>query len=141
MALMMGPGRLCHRVVLCKCAERHRLPRRRAHVDFPQRIRRELEVRLHLEDHAVLVELRENDGDLPLAERVVERVVNCLRGDIVARGLLAIHVHAELKPAGLLAARDPPGFGRAAQFREKPRRPVAPEVTGAQSKYAPKKPK
>ena len=34
------------------------------------------ELGLDLEHHAVLVQLREHDRDLPLAERVVERVVD-----------------------------------------------------------------
>ena len=103
---MVDRERRSERIELCKRAERHRLPGRRAHVDLPQRVGRELEVRLHFEDHAVLVELRENDRDLPLAECVVERVVNRLREHVVPRGLLAVYVHAELQSAGLLVARD-----------------------------------
>ena len=38
-----------------------------------------LELRLHFEHHVVLVQLREDGGDLALAEGVVERVVDRLR--------------------------------------------------------------
>ena len=44
-------------------------------------------MRLGLENDAVLVELGEDDRDLPLAESVVERVVDGLRQDVQARGL------------------------------------------------------
>src|SRR5882724_5716927 len=43
------------------------------------RLRPLLEARVHLEDDVVLVELGEDGRHLPLAERVVERVVDRLR--------------------------------------------------------------
>ena len=46
--------------------------------------------RLHFEHHVVLVELREHRRDLPLAEGVVERVVDHLRRDAQARGGVAV---------------------------------------------------
>ena len=48
----------------------------RAHEDLVERGRGRSELGLHLEDDAVKVELREDDRDLSLAERVVERVVD-----------------------------------------------------------------
>ncbi len=42
------------------------------------------EIRLHLQDHAVLIELREHDRDLPLPEGVVQGVVDH-RGVIPSR--------------------------------------------------------
>ena len=49
-----------------------------------------LQLRQDLHDHVIAVLLGEILGDLPLAERVVERVVDQLRADAVARGLIAI---------------------------------------------------
>ena len=43
-----------------------------------------LELRVNFKNDAILVELREDGGDLPLAEGVVERVVNPLRQDVEA---------------------------------------------------------
>ena len=49
-----------------------------------------LEVGLHFQHHVVLVQLREHGRDLPLAEGVVERVVDHLRRDAEARGGVAV---------------------------------------------------
>ena len=62
-----------------KGAQRHRLAGGGFHVNFVEHVGGRTEVRLHFENDAVLVELRENDRDLALAERVVERVVDRLR--------------------------------------------------------------
>src|SRR6185312_2797065 len=48
------------------------------------------ELRRHFHHHAVLVELGEDGGDLALAERVVQRVVDGLYRHAVAAGLLAV---------------------------------------------------
>ncbi len=50
-------------------------------VEIVQRGRVGLEVLTHFHHHVVLVELRENGGDLALAEGVVERVVDVGHGD------------------------------------------------------------
>jgi hypothetical protein len=111
-------------VVSCaKGAQRHRLISRGLDVDFFQRGRCELELRLRFEDHAILVELRENDRDLPLAKGVVKRVVDGLRGDVEVRGFLAVDVHAELQAAGLLVAGYVDQARLCAEFREELRRP------------------
>src|SRR4029450_6742631 len=47
---------------------------RAADVDVPKASRAAAELGLDLEDHSVLVQLREHRGHLPLAEGVVERV-------------------------------------------------------------------
>ena len=57
-----------------------------------------LELGLHLQDDAVLVQLREDGGDLPLAEGVVEGVVDHLRRDAQARGGVAVDVSAACRP-------------------------------------------
>ena len=54
----------------------------------------------------ITVELREVLGDLALAERIVERVVDQLRLDTVARGGIAIDPQLERRALGLLVGRD-----------------------------------
>src|SRR6266478_6823026 len=48
----------------------------RFYINIFQRIRILLELRVHFEDHVILIELRENGRDQALAESVVKRVVN-----------------------------------------------------------------
>ena len=69
-----------------------------------QRLGRELKIRGGLQNHAILVELGEDGGNLPLTEGVVERVVDCLRQDVEPGCLLAIHHHVGLQSAGLFVA-------------------------------------
>ncbi len=69
-------------------------------------------LRLHLEDDAVEVQLREDDRHLPLAEGVVERVVDGLRRDAQARGRVAVDRERHLETGGLLVARDVLSIGR-----------------------------
>ncbi len=45
-----------------------------------------LEFRVHFQDDAILIELREHRRDLSLAKRVVQRVVDHLRCDAQSRG-------------------------------------------------------
>jgi len=51
-----------------------------------ERVGRDLQPGIRFQDDVVLVELREDRGDLTLAERVVERVVDHLRRDAQAGG-------------------------------------------------------
>jgi len=67
-------------------AERHGAAVGAAHVETVEARGGLPEVRLHLQHDAVLVHLREDRGHLPLAERVVERVVQYLRADAEPRG-------------------------------------------------------
>ena len=53
------------------CAQRHLLPGVRLHVDIVERMRIALQLRINFEHDVILVLLRVDDGDLPLAERVV----------------------------------------------------------------------
>ena len=64
--------------------ERNHLAGRGFDVNFVQRVGCLLELRFDFENDAILVELGENDRDLPLAERVVKRVVNRLGEDVEA---------------------------------------------------------
>ena len=62
-------------------------------------------VGLDLQNDAVLVQLGEDGGDLPLAEGVVERVVDHLRRDPEPRRRVAIDRERQLETAVLLIAR------------------------------------
>ena len=79
-----------------------------------QRRRIALELRQDLHDDVVAVELREVLRDLALAEGVVERVVDQLRLDAEARGLVAVDRQGQRRPVRLLVAGD------VAQFRAAP---------------------
>ena len=52
----------------------------------------------------ILILLRVNDRDLPLAERAVKRAVDCLRLNAKARGRIAIDHDGFLQAAKLLVA-------------------------------------
>src|SRR5258708_33145618 len=56
------------------------------YVNVFQRIGILLELRIHFQDHVVLVELGKNGGDLPLAKSIVKRVVNVGGKNAEARG-------------------------------------------------------
>ena len=74
------------------------------------------EIRIRFEHHAILIELGEDCRHLPLAKRIVERVVNGLGQDIQALGLLAIDHHADLQAARLLIAGHIGQDGQGAEF-------------------------
>ncbi|GCC48217.1 hypothetical protein chiPu_0032550, partial [Chiloscyllium punctatum] len=75
---------------------------RRLDVDVVQRVDRALQLRQHLEDDVVAVELGEVLRHLALAERVIERVVDQLRLDAVARGGVAVDLQLDRGAVGLL---------------------------------------
>ena len=66
---------------------------------------------LGLQHHPVLVQLGEHGGDLPLAESVVEGVVQHLGRDAQARGCGPIEGDADLEPGVLLVAGHVPQLG------------------------------
>ena len=63
---------------------------RRLDVDAVERVEAILQFGRHLQDDPIGIELSKILGDLPLAIGVVERVVDRLRRDAEARGLIAI---------------------------------------------------
>ena len=85
-----------------------------------------LERRLRLEHDAVLVQLREHGRDLPLAEGVVEGVVEHLRRDAQARRRGPIEDHARLEALALLVARDVAQLGQASAGDRRSAAPTAP---------------
>ena len=78
-----GPGR--------ERRQRHLFAgRRRFDVELVERVEVALQFGQDFQDHVIAVELGEILRDLALAERVVQRVVDQLRLDAVARGGIAI---------------------------------------------------
>ena len=74
------------------------------HVDIRQRRRPLLKLGLHLQDHPILVQLGEDGGDQPLAEGVVQRVVDQLRSEAEAGCGAAIDVQHRPQALVLLIA-------------------------------------
>ena len=74
-------------------------------VDRIERLRADGERGVDGQDHPVLVLLREDGRDLPLAERVVERVVEVRRGDAQPRRRGPVENEASLEAGALLIAR------------------------------------
>ena len=89
-----------------KALERHLRAVRRLHVNVFQRVGILLKARIHFQNHVILIQLRENRGDLPLAERVVERVVNRRRQNAQSRGRIAVNYEICLQPMVLLVGGD-----------------------------------
>jgi hypothetical protein len=87
--------------------QRHR-PAAPAHFQLLQRLRPLLKFRHHLKNDAVLVQLREHGGDLPLAEGIVECIGDELRRDTHAGGGIAIDLHQRRQPLIQLIAADIP---------------------------------
>src|SRR5260370_19826502 len=100
-----GPG-----LEMGKSAEWHRSVRA-WEIDVLQPDRRPLELRRGLEHHMVLVELGEQSRDLSLAEGVVERVVDHLRGNPEPRGGYPIDHQRGPQGLVLLIVRHAPKLG------------------------------
>jgi hypothetical protein len=82
-----------------------------------------LVARLHFEDDVVLVQLREDGRHLPLAEGVVQGVVDHLRRDAEPRGGVAVDRQGRLQATGLLIARHVAQLRQRAQLLDQLRRP------------------
>src|SRR5205807_6664785 len=68
--------------------------------------RTQLEFRLDLQHHAILIQLREHYGDLALAEGVIQRIVDHLWRDTEPRSRVAVDQQPRLQPRVLLIAGD-----------------------------------
>src|SRR4029077_5560558 len=90
LALMIDGQRRCPSFKSRKRAERHLLASRGAHVNIFQGGGSLAKTFVDFHYHVILIELRENGGDLPLAEGVVERVVNVGGQNAEARGGVAV---------------------------------------------------
>ncbi len=62
--------------------------------------------RIDLQNHVILVQLREQRGDLPLAEGIVQRIVEILRGEPQAGSRGSIEFQRGLTTVVLLVAGD-----------------------------------
>ena len=105
-------------VVLCQrdhFAQRHHAGGLRGDVDALQRVGAELEMGIHLLDDIVLAEGREELRDRPLAEGVVERVVDSGRRDAETGGRVPVDRQRKLHRRGLLIAGH---VGKLRQFRQ-----------------------
>ena len=91
---------------MSKGGERNLRTRGGVHIDPVERIEVALECRQDLHDHVIAAELGEILSDLPLAEGVVDCIVNELRIDAVARGLIAVDRQRQRRPRGLLIRGD-----------------------------------
>ena len=97
-------------------------------VNLAERVGADLVSRRRLEHHAVLVGLRVDRRDQPLAERVVERVVDGRHADAQPAGRVAVDVQERLQPAVLQVARDVQQFGAARRRSTSLRHPLAQPV-------------
>ena len=97
--------------------------RRRFHVDLVQRVEAALQLRQHFEDHLVGVELGKILRHLALAERVIERIVDQLRLDAVARGGIAVDLQLQRGAVGLLVGGDVAQLRQRLHLRQDLRRP------------------
>src|SRR5579862_9716282 len=79
---------------------------------------------VRFQDDVVLVVALVKDGDLPLAECVIQGVVHRLHREAQARGGVAIHDHIGLQAARLLVARDILQLRDALQLFQKAGRPL-----------------
>jgi hypothetical protein len=96
-------------------AQRHHAGGLRGDVDALQRLGAELEMGIHLFDDIVLAEGREELRDRPLAEGVVERVVDSRRRDAQTGGRVPVDRQRKLHRRGLLIAGH---VGKLRQFRQ-----------------------
>ena len=97
---------------------------RRLHVDLVQGVEVALQFRQHFEDHVIAVELREVLRHLALAEGVIQRVVDQLRLDAVARGGVAVDLQLERRALGLLVGGDVAQFRQRLHLGQDLRRPL-----------------
>src|SRR5439155_24367896 len=106
-------------------AQRDRRPTRAAYVDVSQRASGPAELWLELQDDAVLVELGEHRRHLPLAERVVERVVDHLGAHAQPGGGGAVDDQGGREPLVLLIAAHVDELRARPQRLDQPRGPAA----------------
>ena len=113
-----------HRRPLGENRERDLFAReRRLDVDLVQRVDLALQLGQDLEDHVIAVELREVLRDLPLAEGVVERVVDELRCDAVTGRRVAVDRERQRGAVGLLVGGDVAQLRQRRQLLQDFRRP------------------
>ena len=100
----------------------------RLDVNLVQRSRVQLILRINLEDDVVLVVLLVQRRDLPLAEGVVQRVVDRLRRNAEPGRRVAVDDEISLQAARLQVAIDVGQFRTLAELVDQPGRPVIKRV-------------
>ena len=95
------------------------------HIEPRQRTRILLLARQRLEDHAILVRLAVDGRDLPLAERIVERIRHGLHADAEPAGLFAVDIDVDARPAVLCFGCD---FAQDRRFPQLRRQRIGPLV-------------
>ena len=100
------------------CGQRDHFPSGGFEEDFLQGIGAFQVGRVDFQNHMVLVVSLVHGGNLPLAEGIVERVVNDLGRNAQARGGIAVHDHVGLQTAALLVAGDILELGDGLEFAD-----------------------
>ncbi len=103
--------------------QRHLAAARRRHVDRRQRVDGSIRLRIGLHDDAILIRLREDGGDDPLAECIVQRVVDRPHADAEPRGAVAVDGDVGRKSVVFLIADHVRELGLLAQRRQQLGRP------------------
>src|SRR5580704_9494701 len=98
--------------------------RRRFQIDLVQRVEAALQLRQDLHHDVIAVELGEVLRHLALAEGVIERVVDQLRGDSVTRGGVAVDLQLQRRALGLLVGGDVAQLRQCLHLAENLRRPL-----------------
>ncbi len=91
--------------------ERHLLSAHRLHINVGEIAGVILELRPDLKHHVILVQLREDGGDLALAKGVIQRVIDGLRQDAEACRGIAVDDEVGLQSAILLVTGHVTQFG------------------------------
>ena len=103
-------------------------PFRRLHVNLVQEIRALPPLLLERENHVILVDRLVHRRDLALAERVVERAVDRLRGQAEARGSVAIDDDVRGQAGILLVRTHVHDFRQRRELVENPRAPFGEQI-------------
>ncbi len=85
------------------------------------------------EDDVILIELREHRRNLPLAEGIVEGVVEWLRGDAEARGGVAVDDEHGVQAQVLLVGGDVAQLGNLLHLLDQSAEPIRPVQSGSGS--------
>ena len=105
-------------------AQRDFAATRRGGVNPAQRIRPELQARIDLQDHVVLVQRGVDLGDMPLAESVVQERIDDRGVDAEPRGDISVDLDLQNLPSALLVARNAGQFRQTLQLLQDQGRPV-----------------
>src|SRR5579864_5331680 len=103
---MVDDQRRCALLVVRECAQRNLAAGGRGQIDMVQGGGVLLKLGIDLEYHVVLIQLSKDYRYLTLAESIIQRVVDHLRGDAEPRRSIAIDHELGLRAPVLLIIRD-----------------------------------